>query len=296
MASNNLPGIGHNEAPDYAKLEVERLTSEYAEHIRVRDELLAQSAEITAVEDDEAEATVSNLLSSMSSLKKRLLGVHELEKMPHLRRGQGVDNFFFGLVDSLLKRAKPNQNGEGDRLQDLLTNYKNRKIAKEQERRRREAEEATRIEREARLERERKEREAEEARLAAERARKPETQAVKEDAAQQAEQKASEARVEETIAAQEAERAHIETLKKPADLARTRTDAGVLSTMRQEPFAEIVDRGAMLKAADKLWPHIPMAALQQALNSYARQHGHSSDESVQIPGARFGKRAKAVVR
>lgn len=294
MASNNLPGIGHNEAPDYAKVEVERLQSEYAEHIKAGDELIAAANEITKISNDDDKAVVVDLIKRIRDLKKRLEGVHELEKMPHYRRGQGVDNFFFGMIDKLLKRAKPNKPGEGDRLGDLLTAYDARKLAEEQERRRKEAAEAARKEREAQLERERIEREAEEARLAAERARKPETQAAKIEVAQQVEQQASAARIEETIAAQEAERAHVETLAKPADILRTRTEAGTLSTMAQEPFAEIVDRNKL--DLEKLRPYFAAADLQKALNGYARAQAYSDDPSVQIAGARFGKRAKSVVR
>lgn len=296
MASNNLPGIGHNEAPDYAKLEVERLQSEYPQYMTAADELIAEAGEITAIEDDEKKEKVVDLIKRIRDLSKRIIGVHELEKQPHLRRGQGVDNFFFGLADKLMKRAKPNKDGAGDNLGKLLTAYDARKLAEEQERRRLEAERLRREEEERRRIAAEEARKAEDARLAAERARKPETAAVKQEVAAQAEQVASAAAVDLAVAAQESERAHVETLTKPADIMRTRTESGTLSTMAQEPFAEIIDRNEMLKDAAKLWAYLPPAALQTALNGYARANAYSADEDKQIAGARIGKRAKSVVR
>jgi hypothetical protein len=295
MASNNLPGIGHNEAPDYAKLESDRLRNEYAAYFDLADEIETECAAITVINrDDDSREKVVELIKKSRDFTKRVIGVHELEKMPHFRRGQGVDNTFFGLVDRIAKRAKANKDGASDRLGKMLTDHDSRILAEEQERRRLEAkraaeEEAKRIAAAAEAARI-----AEEARLAAERARKPETQEVKAAIAEEAEQAASAAHVETVVAASKAEEAHVATLVKPADIMRTRTGAGTLSTMAQEPFAEIIDTKTL--DLEKLRPYFALADLQKALNGYARSQGHSSDASVQIAGARFGKRAKSVVR
>lgn len=295
--NSNTPGIGHNEAPDYAKMESDRLRSEYGAYFNLAEEIENECAAITAINrDDDSRTKVVELIKKSRDFTKRVLGVHELEKMPHLRRGQGVDNTFFGLVDRILKRARANKDGAADRLGKMLTDHDNRILAEEQERRRIEAQRAADEERKRREEAAKAAAAAEEARLAAERARKPETQEAKSVVAEQAEQAASAAHVEAVVAASKAEEAHVGTLVKPADIMRNRTDAGTLSTMAQEPFAEIHDRNEMVKDAAKLWAYIPQAALQTALNGYARANGHSSDEAVQIAGARFGKRAKSVVR
>lgn len=300
--------MGDNvQTKDFAKDEHDRLKSEYAYLENTVVELLGKSKPITVVDSQEVKDTVTGLIKDMRDAFKRIRGVHEAEAAPHLERHRGSCGFFFGLMDKLGRRDKKANEGEGDRLNRLLTEYDVRLLAAEQERRRREAEAAAKLAREkaeaeakAAREAAKAAQEAEEARLKAERARLPETQAAKQEAAQEAAQGArqasealSDTRVEAEIAAAKAEEAYISTLAAPKDIMRQRSEDGVLSGMATEKFAEITDRN--LLDLDRLRPYIAMPALESALNKYAASVGHSSDDSVQIKGARFGKRPKSRV-
>lgn len=284
--------IGDNtQTIDYAKEEVERLAREYGQFVTTVEELTAEAEAIPEeIDGPETKEVVVDLIKRIRDAKGRIEALQVVEKQPFLRRGQGVDQFFFGLWDRLLKRAKHNRDGIGDSLNQKLTRYDVRMLAEENERRRKAAEETARIHaaaEQARLEAERK---AEEARLAAERARKPETTAAKQEIAEQAAEAASAARVEETVAASSAEQAHVDTLAKPADVMRTRTSAGTLSTMQTETFAEIEDQTKLDMAL--LWPFIKFDAKEAALKAWAR----GTDHRVQMAGAKIGRRPKSQVR
>lgn len=290
---NTIPGIGDNVQVSYFETETERLRTDYGYLQVTVAEHLSESAKIQAVNDQATKDVVTALIKKMRETWKRIEGVHEAEKAPHLERGRATDGFFFALMEKLARRDKKAAKGEGERLNDLLTDFDLRVLAAEQERRRREAEEAARIAREAEEKRQREEREAEEARLAAERARKPETQAAKEEVAQEAEARASDARVEATVAGAKAEETYMETLAAPKDIMRQRSEQGVTSGMASEKFKEITDRNAL--DLEKLRPYFAVADLEKALGKYAESVGYSNDASVQIAGARFGKRPKSRV-
>ena len=291
-ANNPRAAIGSNtpDAVDYAKEESERLQRDYAELANTVFDLKEKGEAITEINDADDKSVVVDLIKNQRDAVKRAIGLHELEKTPHYRRGQGVDNFFFGLVDLLLKRDKKNRDGEGDRLNKLLTEYDVRMLAEENERRRKAAEEAARIEA-ARMEAQRKaEAAAEEARLKAERARTAATTAAKEATAREAEEAASAARIEAAVATAKAEEAHVATLARPSDIMRTRTDTGTLSTMQQETYAEI-ENAALLDPA-KLWAYIKFDAKQSALTQWAK----STDFREPMTGAKIGRRPKSQVR
>jgi FtsZ-binding cell division protein ZapB len=286
-------GLGDNiKTVDYFQVEIDRLAKDYPNIQPEVEKLLGETKQITAIADDTVKETVKGLMKRLRAYVKRCDGYHELEKAPPYERGRGVDSFFFTLIDKMARRDKRAKPGEYDRLGDLLTAYDTRKLAEEQERRRKEAEETARKAREAEAVRLKAEREAAEARQKAERARLEATKAAKTEAAVQAAYTAANTRVEATVAVAAATEAHIATLATPADIMRHRGDEG-LSSMGTEPFAEITDRNVL--DLEKLRPYISMDALQKALNAYARSVDHSSDESVQIKGAKFGKRNKSRV-
>lgn len=290
---NQPAGIGDNTQASYFETETSRLKQDYGYLEEIVAQHVAESEPITIVDSQETKDRVTALMKKMRETWKRIEGVHEAEKAPHLERGRAADGFFFNLMERLGRRDKRAKKGEGERLNDLLTDYDLRILAEEQERRRKAAEEEARRLREAAEARAKAEREAEEARLAAERARKPETTAAKEAIAEVKEDVASAARVEETVALEKAESAYIETLATPADIMRQRSSAGVTSGMATEKFREILNREEL--DLEKLRPYIPAAALDTALNKYAESVGYSNDEKVQIKGARFGKRPKSRV-
>ena len=227
-------------------------------------------------------------------MKSRVEGLREIEKLPHFRRGQAVDQFFGALRIALLKDNKRDRDAIGDTLQAELTAYDNKLLAEEQERRRREAEKAAEELRKKLAAEAEARRVEEEARLAAERARKPDTQAAKEQIAEQASEQTSTAIVEAKLAEQKAEEAHIETLARPADIMRNRGADGVMTTMAKEKFAEILDVNTLDIMA--LRPFIKIEALEAALRGLAASRGYSNDARMQISGAIFGTRNKSQVR
>lgn len=293
---NTLPGIGDNtQSIDFAADETSRLKRDYAELETSVVDLIAKAEAIELpITDNETKGLVASTLKTLRDTATRVEGLREIEKTPHLRRGNAVDQWFGRLRIAIRRDNKKDRPAIGDTLQGALTDYDNKLLAQEQERRRLEA---LRLQREA-DERRRKEQEAaaaaEAARLAAERARKPETQAAKEAVADQAEVVASVATVETKLADQRAEVAYVDTLARPADIMRQRGDDGVLMTMGTVRFAEITDRSKL--DLTKLAPFIAIDALEKALRSYAASNGYSADPTVQIAGAVFGTRAKSVVR
>lgn len=289
---NTTPMIGDNtQTVDFAKEEVERLAREYGHFLATTEELEQEAAAIELpIADNTVKGTVTSLIKRLRDTAKRVDGVREVEKQPHYRRSQGVDQFFFGMIDRLSRRDRKNRPGAADTLQEALTAYDTKLLLEEQERRRKIAEEEARRAAIARAEEERRLREAEEARLAAERARKPETQAAKEAVAGVKETEASAARIESTLAERAAEDAYVETLAKPADIMRTRGNDGTLSTMQTEGYAELVDKRLLDK--DALWPFIKPDAIEQALRAYAK----ANDYRVEMAGAKIGRRPKSVVR
>jgi hypothetical protein len=290
--NTNTPGIGDNSgSPDYALQEVERLGKDYELLSTTAMELIAEKELIPLViEDDETKGKTTSLIKRIRDAAKRADAFREAEKGPHFRRGQGVDQFFFGIVDRLQRRDKKARPGAADTLLERLTAYDNKKLMEEQERRRKAAEEAAALERQQRAEAARLAAEAEERRLAAERARKPETSAAKQAVADQAQAQASAAAIDAQLAANVAEDRYVETLARPADIMRNRGSDGTLSTMAREPYAEITDAALLDKAA--LWPFIPVAAKETALRQWARTTGHNQ----QMAGAAIGHRNKSSVR
>ena len=292
MASNEAPGIGDNSGEiDYAREETERLGRDYSELNKNIEELLAEAREIPAeINDAETKTKAGSLVKRLRDAVKRAEGFHGLEKQPFLRRGQGVDQFFFGIIDKLSRRSKTNRAGAADILLARITDYDNRELAKEQERRRLEWEESERKRIAAEKKAQEEAAEAEQRRLEAERARKPETQAAKEEVAKAAEEQASAAVVDATVAAQQAEEKYVETLARPADIMRTRTDDGTLMGMQREAYAEIEDASKLDAAA--LWAHVSFAEKEKALRAWAKSTGHT----VMMTGAKIGFRNKSRVR
>jgi hypothetical protein len=284
--------IGDNtQSIDFANEEVRRLSVDYQNMGVQVEDLIAAASEIPEkIEDEATKSRVVSLIKSIRDQGKRIDGVRELEKMPHLRRGQGCDQFFNGMLDKLLKRDKRAKDGIGDSLNARLTDYDTRVLLAEQERRRQIAAEEARKAAAARAEQERLAKEAEEKRLAAERARKPETQAVKEAAAVEVETQSSAARIEAQVAEDKAEAAYVETLARPADIMRQRGADGTLSTMAREFYAEVEDANKLDR--DALWPFISLDAKEKALRQWAKNTGHKQ----QMAGAAIGDRPKSVVR
>lgn len=292
MRADNPRGVlGDNAAPDYANIEAVRLAEDYARLDQDVSALLDEARELPAViADDDVKGRVVTLIKRLRDATRKIVGFHEVEKQPHYRRGQAVDQFFFGLHDKVARRDKKARPGAADILQSRLTDYDNRKLAEEQERRRLESERLAREEAErVRLAQE-ADRKAQEAREAAERARAPTKIEEKTAEARRLEDTAAAANVEATVAAARAEEAHIGTLARPADIMRKRGDDGTLSTMGQDGYAELDDRTKLDYA--KLGPYFPVAAVETALRGWAK----STDYRTPMDGASIGRRNKSIVR
>lgn len=284
--------VGSNEAPDYATQVTEAMRREYGEVEKTVAGLLEEARVLPAeITNDEEKGRVTAMIKRLRDLTKRIEAFHSKESEPYLRGKQAVDQFWFALWDKCVRRNKANRPGAADILGARLTDYDTRKLAEEQARRRREAEEAARVARVAAEERARQERAAEEARLAAERARAPAKVEEKGAIATAAEIAADTARVNATVAEVTATDTHIATLAKPADIMRHRdVETGTLSTMATEAYAEV--ENADLLDKDKLWPFIKLEAKEQALRAWAKTVSHNQ----QMAGARIGKRPRSVVR
>lgn len=289
-ATNPRAVTGSNEAPDYAQSVTDAMRRDYAEVEKTVGDLLEEARALpTEVADDATMGTYAKLIKRLRDVAGRVEAFRIKEKEPYLRGGNAVDGFFNSLFAKVSRRARGDKPGAADVLQARLDDYQQRKLREEQERRRREAAEQERLAREAQAQADLERRQAEEARLAADRARKPETVIAKEAVADAQEATAFTAGIEAKLAEGRAEDAHIATLAKPADLVRTRV-ADALVTMAQEAYAEVVDRVLLDKAA--LWPFFTDQEIEKALRGWAKTTGHRKP----MEGAAIGKRAKSVIR
>lgn len=294
--NTNAPGIGDNtQNVDYGAEETRRLEQDYGNLSQSVVELVEEASAIKLpIESDDDKNVVTRMIKRLRDTATLVEGFRETEKLPHLRRGNAVDQFFGRLRLAIRKDDRKGRDAIGDTLQASLTAYDAKKLAEEQERRRLEAERAARELREKLAAEQKARDEAEAKRLAAERARLPETKGAKGAAADQAEVVASVATVEAKLAEQRAEEAYVNTLARPAEIMRQRSDDGILSTMGTEKYSEVTDRTKI--DLEKLRPYFKIEDLERALRGYAASVDYSSDERMQIAGAVFGKRAKSQVR
>lgn len=282
---------GHNDAPDFAQMETERLSRDYAELLDTASTLLAEAAALPErVEDDAMALTFGAVVKRIRDLDKRMESHREAEKAPHLRASNAIDQFFFHERDRLGRRAPRDRPGAADILNARIGDHQQRKLAAERERLRLEAEERARVAREAAAEQRRRDDEARQARDAAERARTERTRHERQQEATQAAQVASAAAVEAQVTAGAATTARVDTLAKAADLVRTRGGEGVTLTMATEAYAIVTDPAALNK--EKLWAFITLDAKEKALRAWAKTTGHTE----QMTGAEIGHRPRSVVR
>ena len=302
-----------NNAPDFAKIETERLVDEYKGLTDTLDKLEAKVGRVPPVEDDPTALRVGGLIKRFRDLYARFENTRVVEVEPHLRRQNAINAFFNGHK----KRIQPAEKSERrtspgfiDRLQGLIDAYQADKEAKERARLAQEAAEKARIAREAqekaeraRLEEGRLQREADERRAAAERARAPAQIEKKAEIATQAAQEAGAgtgasvgAQIEANRASDEAQAARIATLAKGADIVRTRgvTDegAGVTLTTGKEPYAYVVDRVKLIKSAAELFPYFNDKEVEKAVRGWAKAKNHNE----KMDGAEIGWKSKGITR
>lgn len=310
QAVGSVPG--HNEAPDFAKMETERLVDEYQGLVRTLDELVAEVGRAPdMIEDDQTALRVGGLIKRFRDLHGRLENTRAVEKEPHLRRGNAVDAFFNGHKKKIQpdeKNERRTSPGQIDILQGRINAHQDRKEAAERARLAREAAETARLAREAqdkadraRREEERLRLEAEERQREADRARAPAQVEKKQEAAIQASQEvgaqagaAIGAEIEAQQAIDAAQEAHIATLAKPADIVRTRgvteDGAGVTLTKAKESYAYVVDATKLDQV--KLFPYFTDAEVEKALRAFAK----ATQYREKMDGAEIGWRTKGVTR
>jgi len=285
--------VGDNQAPDYAREVTDSMARDYAALSTSITELLDRARDAPKeVETDESAIALGVIVKDLRDAFARADAYRTAEKEPFLRRAQAVDAFFFGQMEKCRRRNPRDRSekpGAADILQARIDDFLERKRIAEEARRQSEAHEQRRIAQAAQEKAAREAREAEEARLAADRARKPETIEQKGVAAAEAEQRATESQAEASIAASQAQDAHIATLAKPAEMARTRGE-GVLLTLAKEDYAYVIDRTKLDPV--KLFPFFTDKEIEKALRGWAKTTNHNQP----MDGAEIGKKNKGVTR
>jgi hypothetical protein len=291
---NTRAVVGDNRAPAYAQRVTDEMASEYAGLTAQITELLDKAREAPKeVDSDEAALSLGSIIKALRDAFTRADAYRTSEKEPHLRSAQAVDQFFFSWMEKCRRRNPRDRSekpGAADILQARIDSFLEEKRIAEEAKRKREADEAARIAREAQEKADREAKEAEDARLAAERARKPETIEQKSEVAAQAEQQAATSSAEAELAASKAQDAHIATLAKPAELARTRGNDGVLLTLAKEDYAYLIDRSKLDPV--KLFPYFTEKEIEKALRGWAKATSYSQP----MDGAEIGRKNKGVTR
>lgn len=295
MQTENLRAVvGSNQAPAYAERVTDQMARDYEALTQGVTTLLEEARGKPVEVTTDAEALdVGSLIKRLRDADERAEAYRKAEGEPHLRAKNAVDQFFFAIRDKLGRRNKNDRSakpGAIDILQARVSAFLERKRIEEQARRDREAAEQARVAREKAAEEEKAKEAAEIARLAAERARAPAKVEEKAAIAEKAEEQASVASAEATIAAERAQEAHIATLAKPAEMARTRGDDGVLLTLAKESYAIMVDRSLLDMA--KLAPFFTDAEVEKALRAWAK----NTDFNQPMAGAEIGRKNKGVTR
>lgn len=290
--------VGDNQGVDQAQIVADRLSLDYAESVNQTEALLREAARQPNVVDSDAVAvSLGSIIKQLRDTDNRLEAFREAEKMPYLRGGNAVDNFFHSIRDKIARRKKGDRSvkpGAIDILQTRIDDWQNQKIAAERARLEQERLEAARVAREEAARLRKLQEEAEAARLAAERARKAETRETKGAVADALAAQEAHAKAMSDLAAEQAEEARIATMVKPADISRVRGNdqngGGVMLTTAREAYAILTDRSQIDFAA--LAPYFTDFEIEKALRGWAKATGHK----VQMAGAEVGFRNKGVTR
>lgn len=251
------PAMGHNigNVPS-PEVIAEYLAESYKGDVaRANDLLEAFDRVPEKIEDEETNKRAADFAKKLASHVRVLENDHKGEKQPYLDGGRAVDGFFKGLADKL-KVAKGN-------VEKRQTVFANAKAAEERKRR------------------------DEEARIARERAEKEAQAALDRAAALPAD--AADAALDDAIALEDQANVAAEaTQASNAELSRTRTDLGVVSSLNTFWDFEIENKDAL--DLDKLRPYLPMDAIEKATRAYVKAGGRD------LNGARIFQNTKVVNR
>jgi len=274
---------GSNQAPDYAQRVTAEMAANYDTLASSVTAMLAHAKTLPAtVESPEDSEKLSKAVKNMGDADDRAEAFRVREKEPYLRGGNAVDQFFKGLQDRLRKgrailTARVHVYNEKRRIAE-----ENRRLA-ELQKAREEADAAAR-KHAAEIAAQH------EAEQAAARARRAENIEAHEQKAETHAVNAEGARVEAMIAQTIADDARIAALQKPAEMVRERFDSGILNTMAQVGYVEILDRDKL--DMNKLRPYFKDTELLRALGMYAKATSHKKP----MDGAIIEMRANTVIR
>ena len=248
--------IGHNSPPTDAEILQSSLADKHEKLLGSAAKLLDAADRIPSViENDEGAGKVSDYIKLVMGAKKNLEAERVNEKEPYLTLGRVVDGFF--------KKTTYLLDGAKAKAQRPLDAWLRQKAAEESARRRAEAEKL-RQDAEA----------AAEAAAALERAKmQPEANKAFEQA---------------QITEQAAAKVEASAMVKPAELSRSRSDAGAVASLRTVWVGELLDVGAL--DLETLRHHINPVDLQKAVNSFVRAGGR------ELAGVKIFERSEAVVR
>lgn len=247
----NVIGIGHNQAPLK-----EMLAVSYADLAKDVAAALGSFERAPAtIDDDTMLGKFGDLTRHINKLLKDADDYREAEKKPFLSAGREVDEFFKPLAGNLTDAKKS--------LLARSTDYLSKKEAVE-----RASREAT--ERQAREDADARLREAEAAQDAGD--------------TDGALSKLAEAEVAECQAVE----AQVAATAKPADLARTYSTGGSVSTLKKEWTFAVEDRAVI--SLDVLRPYLAPDAVDKAIRAYVKAGNRT------LAGVRIYEAPKAMVR
>jgi hypothetical protein len=225
-------------------------------------------------------------LSEITKLLKNIEAKREDTKAPYLQAGRMVDGYFTELKSRLLKFYS--------QIATPVESYLKEK--RDEERRRLEAE-AKRIREEEERQRvitEQKRREEAEATRKAEEARREATRLANDARAEAANRQALIAADRAREAAEQAAALERQAQARSADLARTRSSSGTLSTLTDSWDFEIMDIDEIKGAP--LWPYITRDAKEKAIRKYmtanAPKNLPQGQEWQPMTGVRFFRTSK----
>lgn len=325
MSNQPIPASNRDVAPsdnrrgdlekiDYAALETDRLTEEYAGLRATLNRLKGEAAAAPKVVDDETMTRKGGIIKRLRDLRAEIEKTRIVETEPHLRRKNAGDTMFGSWYDEIQPDKRPGQRPKPGLIDDLqadINAYQDAKEAAERAKR----EEAARValaEKEAaeakarqqRADAEKAERDAREAQERAERARTDATRAKAAEeakaAAAVAAEKAAQAKSAEVAVERTVEKhqdARIDTLAKTADLVRTQGNTseggGVLNTVATEKIAELVDRSELDDAAKlALFEQFTDPEVAKAVRAFANRTSYRTT----LPGCLIVIRKRGVTR
>lgn len=253
--SQATAGIGHNNPPEEEQLMIEQLKRDHDDALIMYETNVNKALDMPEeINDDITDGKVSDYMKKLKEVKTLLNSRRATEKAPHDRRAAVIQNFFkskIEVIEAIIEKIdKPHAEylkAKEDRKR-REAEEKARKDKEEADRKLREAEEKARV---AREEKEAAEQEAERIRLKAEQDRKDreaEAERVRLAAVAEAEKKRKEAEAEQQRIRDEAARIQKEKDDKIAALEKEKRD---LVAKREEDAKAVAKREREIEAEKK---------------------------------------------